>query len=122
MLKFIKKKALLCLLALTTVGSISAAGVNVDEKFYIDEDEFRTRGELGDAFHIHIGNNVWLCTNTVHRDSTGLFTYECNIARSMQSGAPYKMAYEKKWKCPYCYNYWPIGSPCGNKDCPSKYK
>lgn len=109
MLNKIKK---IGLLSMIFMGSLTAG----NEKMYIDEEEFSTQG---DAFHIHVGNNVWLVTNTVHRDSTGLFTYECNINKSLDGSI---MAYEKRWKCPYCYNYWPIGKPCGNKDCPSKYK
>src|SRR5690349_12115265 len=85
-------------------------------KIYIDEDEFSNKG---DSFHIHIGNNVWLCTNTVHRDETGMYTFENHLARSMTGP---KDGYERKWKCPYCYSYWPIGKPCGNPDCPSKYR
>lgn len=96
----------------------SLSAIEISEKMYINDDEFSTKTE-GDAFHIHIGNNVWLVTNTVHRDSTGLFAYECNLSRSM-SGV--KLEYVKQWKCPYCYHYWPIGQACGNKDCPSKYK
>lgn len=83
---------------------------------YIDEEEFSTNG---DAFHIHIGENVWLVTRTVHRDATGLYTYECDLVKDL-SGI-YK-GYEKKWKCPYCFSYWPIGTPCQNPDCPSKYR
>jgi len=30
-------------------------------------------------------------------------------------------AYQKTWKCPYCHYTWPIGTPCRNPDCPSKY-
>lgn len=90
----------------------------ISEKMYIDNDEFNANTK-GDAFHIHIGNNVWLVTNSVHRDSTGIFAYECNLSKTLTGLA---MEYERKWKCPYCYNYWPIGKPCGNKDCPSKYK
>jgi len=86
------------------------------EKIYIDEDEFKT-GQ--DAFYMHLGHNVWVHTNCVHRDQTGLYTYECSISKSMKG---YQCAYEKTWKCPYCYNYWPIGTPCQNKDCPSRYK
>lgn len=111
MLKRILKFSALSLICL---GYLSAS--NVCEKMYIDEDEFALKG---DAFHIHIGHNVWLVTNTVHRDQSGLFSYECNISRSMVG---MKVEYEKQWKCPYCYHYWPIGKPCANKDCPSRYK
>lgn len=112
MLKRIMKLGLLSLICFSSLSALT-----VHDKMYIDEDEFTTKG---DAFHIHIGHNVWLVTNTVHRDKTGLFAYECNLSRAV--GLDYQMAYEKQWKCPYCYSYWPIGKPCGNKDCPSKYK
>lgn len=29
--------------------------------------------------------------------------------------------YQKTWKCPYCHFTWPIGKPCKNSECPSKY-
>lgn len=118
MLKLVKRMSVLCLLSLCTVSTLSAFDLDLPEKMYIDEDDFSTKG---DAFHIHIGHNVWLVTSTVHRDKTGLFTYECNVNRSLGING-HQMAYEKQWKCPYCYSYWPIGKPCGNKDCPSKYK
>lgn len=86
------------------------------QKMYIDEDEFNT---IGDAFHIHVGNNMWLETKTVHRDETGMYAYQSQITHS--PNGPYA-AYEKKWRCPYCYSYWPIGKPCANPDCPSKYR
>ncbi len=103
-------------LSTTIFSQISAAEFDSQEKIYIDENEFSTDG---DAFHIHIGNNVWLHTNTVHRDRTGLFTYERDINHSLNG---IQIDYEKHWKCPYCHCYWPMGKPCGNKDCPSRYK
>lgn len=118
MLKRITSLGLFCMLALSSLSAYSTP--DSLEKMYIDDDEFTSKTE-GDAFHIHIGNNVWLVTNTVHRDSTGLFAYECNLSRSLNTKG-ISMEYEKKWKCPYCYNYWPIGKPCGNANCPSKYK
>jgi len=87
------------------------------DKMYIDADEFSANTK-GDAFHIHIGHNVWLVTNSVHRDSRGMFSYECNVRKNMKG---VHLEYEKTWKCPYCYNYWPLGIPCKNKDCPSRY-
>lgn len=84
------------------------------EKMYIDEQEFAI---VGDAFHIHIGNNVWLVTETVHRDRSGMFTYQEDITRSQN-----KNGHVKEWKCPYCYMFWPIGKPCQNEECASRYK
>lgn len=93
-------------------------GLQASDKMYIDADDFETTTQ-GDAFHIHIGNNVWLVTNTIHMDTSGMFAFESNLSISTKGGEP---QYEKKWKCPYCYQYWPIGKPCGNKDCASRYK
>ena len=89
-----------------------------NEKMYIDESDLSVNG---DAFHIHIGHNVWLMTNTVHRDSSGLYTFEGNLNRSI-TGTRMGDGYERKWKCPYCYHYWAIGTACQNSSCPSRYK
>lgn len=82
------------------------------EKIYIDEEDLKVEG---DSFHIHIGGNIWICTDTIHRNSSGMYTYGCSLNRLTN------MEYERKWKCPYCYRYWPIGKPCDNPDCPSRY-
>jgi hypothetical protein len=87
-----------------------------NDKVYIDEEEMKGSE---DSFYIHLGHNTWLHTNTVHRDSTGLYTYQASIAKCMRGAK--QVQYEKKWKCPYCYNYWPIGTACQNLDCPSRY-
>lgn len=89
------------------------------ERMHIDDQEFMADA-ADDAFYIHIGDNVWLITNSVHRDSTGLFSYVSDLRKSVSPDS--KMEYEKRWKCPYCYQYWPIGKSCGNSGCPSKYK
>ena len=118
-----KKLMNLFVLTIFCMGSFPLqAEIDIPEKMYINEDEFRI-DEVGDAFHIHIGHNIWLSTNSIHRNKTGLFTYECNISRFTKNvGNEFESAYEKTWRCPYCYHYWPIGKPCQNKDCPSKYK
>lgn len=95
-------------------------GIHADEKVYIDNDDLNTTAQ--DTFRIHIGHNVWIEANAVYRDKTGLFTFESNISRSAMCGKGVYAGYEKTWKCPYCYHYWPIGKPCQNPDCPSKYK
>lgn len=102
--------------SLMLLGVFSA--LHASEKIYIDDEEFKADAK-GDAFHIHMGNNVWFVTNTVHRDARGLFTMESSLTRSVSCP---KMGYERRWKCPYCYNFWPIGTPCQNPDCPSKYR
>lgn len=102
----------LFLLSVAMIGFIASGVAN--EKMYVDETEIKTDGC---AFRIHLGHNVWVKTNTMHKDITGLYTFEDNISLD-----PISIAHEKEWKCPYCYRYWPIGKPCGNKDCPSRYK
>lgn len=104
-----KKFIFIALISLTTT-------ICADERLYIDEKELCCRQ---DSFYIHKGQNMWINTPTVHRDETGLFTYETDIKRSKIDP---KGAYEQKWKCPYCNQYWNKGTPCQNSDCPSKYK
>ncbi len=89
--------------------------LSASEKIYIDDDQLEHKH---DCFHIHQGGNLWLETKTVHRDSTGLFAFEGSLLRSKNLRSEYK----KTWKCPYCFQYWPIGTPCKNQDCPSRYK
>ncbi len=103
------KLILATLLAISTLSFAS-------DKIYIDEENFKSNG---DAFYIHQGGNVWIHTDTVHRDSSGLYTFDSHIVRSMRCKAV--GGYEKKWRCPYCYSYWPVGTKCQNADCPSKY-
>ncbi len=95
-----------------------AAAFQMQDKMYIDEDSFKTNTK-GDEFYIHVGNNVWLVTHSIHRDASGMFAYENNLNKSING---LKTEYERRWKCPYCYTYWPIGSSCQNRECPSKYK
>ena len=90
------------------------ASLSASEKIYFDDESLEHKH---DCFHIHQGNNVWLETKTVHRDSTGLYAFETGLIRSKPS-----LEYKKTWKCPYCYTYWPIGSPCKNSECPSRFK
>lgn len=89
------------------------SNLKASEKIYLDPEDLYLSGE---SFHFHIGENKWLETNVVHKDSSGLFTYSHNI-ESLINGE-----YKRTWKCPYCHHYWSIGTPCQNKDCPSKYK
>lgn len=65
----------------------------------------------------HIGENIWLQTECIHRDESGLYTLERDV---LQDGV--KAEHQKMWKCPYCHRYWPIGTACQNPECPSKYK
>lgn len=112
MFRMIINFALLSAFTLTNLPAIEMPIFS--QRIYMDEKDL-SNDEFG--FHNHIGENIWIGMETVHRDSTGLFAYECDVFRSEIS-----TEYEKKWKCPYCHHYWPIGKACGNKDCPSKYK
>lgn len=97
-------------------SSIHAKQYCENEKIYIDPDEFHSNID-GDEFHLHVGENVWLVTHTIHRDSTGMFAFESYL-KKMKG----EREYQRSWKCPYCFNYWPIGTPCKKTDCPSKYR
>lgn len=115
------KKRLMKLLLLSSFmlsGLCYGSVFQSQDRIYLDSDDFNSNEE-SDEFHIHIGENVWLVTNTIHRDSTGIFAFDSSVRRSIKDS---KREYERKWKCPYCYNYWPIGTACQKVDCPSKYK
>ena|SRR5580765_5470814 len=100
------------------VGCLSCYSQNPTEKVYIENEDF----SIDDyAFHIHVGDNLWIETNSVHKDDKGFYTYESNI-RYILDGKGIKLEREKKWKCPYCHSYWPIGISCQKASCPSKYK
>ena len=103
----------LTLMLLTCFSGIYA-GFLSNGKMYIDQKEMCSKDN---TFRIHIGGNEWIQTNTMHRDETGLFTFENDIFFNKA-----KMSWEKQWKCPYCFQYWPMGKPCGNSSCPSKFR
>jgi len=115
-----KKTIVFSLICILSCSLINADSFFDKDKLYIDVDSFKANTE-GDEFYIHVGNNVWLVTHTINRDASGMFAYECNLSKSTVIPG-YKSEYEKMWKCPYCYKYWPLGKPCGNPDCPSKFK
>lgn len=93
-------------LAIAFMGALTAS-----EKVYVNHDDLRFTEE---TIQFPIGDNVWLQTNALHRDSSGLYTFETDIART-------SAGYQKSWRCPYCNKYWPIGQKCQNPECPSKY-
>jgi len=70
------------------------------------------------AFRVHMGGNEWIETNCIHRDETGFYSLTEDLIHRKDC----RSNYEKTWKCPYCYQFWPIGKACQNKDCPSKYR
>lgn len=95
---------------------ISSFIYGMEDKIYLDSDEVKS---TYDKFYIHQGHNIWLETNSLHRDQQGLFTFTSNLTSHLAKDN--KVEYVKSWRCPYCHRYWPIGQPCQNKDCPSKY-
>jgi hypothetical protein len=103
------------LLNIIILFALSISSINASEKIYIDDD---TLEHKHDCFHIHQGHNIWLETKTVHRDGTGMFIFESSLLRSKSLASEY----QKTWKCPYCFMYWPLGTACQNKECPSKYR
>lgn len=113
-----KKLFLMCLISMGCISAVNASYIpQIDNgKIYIAENDFSSDG---DSFHVHIGGNQWLVTNTVHRDETGLYTYEASVKKS-KNGKNNNSGYERKWKCPYCFSMWPMDSACQNSDCPSK--
>lgn len=115
-----RKSLLFLLICLICFDGLKADVFRVNEKVYIDGEDFKYN-TTDSQFYIHTGNNVWLMTNSINKDHMGVFTYECLIQKTM-NGPSYKMQYLKSWKCPYCYNYWLIEKPCENIDCPSRYK
>jgi hypothetical protein len=96
------------LIALTLVfftSALSAVTPAIDsDKLYLTPDELCLN--YFDGFYIHLGNNVWVKTGTIHRDAGGIYFYDDGLAR--------------EWKCPYCYMYWPLGKPCQNDRCNEK--
>lgn len=86
--------------------------LHADEKIYIDCNEVDMSSGV---IYIHTGNNIWLSVGAIHRSCHGLFVCESEISVN-------RSGYEKSWKCPYCHQYWPIGKPCANSSCPSKYR
>lgn len=82
------------------------------EKMYIDP--FELNMEEG-SIRIHTMDNIWIECEMLHRDETGFFIFNNDIRKDSHN------AHEKSWKCPYCFRFWPVGKPCQNPDCPSKY-
>ena len=68
--------------------------------------------EISDnVIYIHLDNNL-IETNVLRTDQQGFYIFEQDITN-------YEAEREKKWKCPYCYHWWPIGQKCQNPDCPT---
>lgn len=91
------------LAALFSFSSIAyAVNPAIDsDKFYFTQEELCCT--CFDSFFIHLGENVWEKTGTIHRDNGGMYYYESKEA--------------KEWKCPYCLMFFKVGTPCQNKQC-----
>lgn len=89
-----------------------ACSLGAIEKMYINIDDLDTTNH---SFKIHVGKNRWIQTNAIHTDSRGVYTFESDV-RSIDC------AWVKEWRCPYCNQYWPIGTACQDSECPSKYR
>lgn len=63
------------------------------------------------AIYIHLENTL-IETNVIRTDQNGLYVLECDITK-------YEAEKERKWKCPYCHHWWPIGQKCQNSECPT---
>lgn len=96
-------KIILCTFLLI-VASFSC--LNACEKIYISETELCF---YENTLLLHLGENTWTEVSSIYTDESGIFTYEESCST------------EKKWKCPYCNRWWPLGTPCQYADCPSKY-
>lgn len=97
-------------------NSLSAlSAFDMGEKVYIDSKEMDMSR---DRFKIHVGHNKWIETTSVSRDNRGLYTLESNIIRSTLNS---QSEYEQEWRCPYCFNWWPMGKRCKNDKCPSTF-
>ncbi len=105
------KKLFVTLLFLTALAPLCA----FEDRLYIDSSELNMQD---DRFRIHMGNNTWIETTSVVRDDTGLYTLESNIVKAIKDS---KVTYHNAWKCPYCFNWWPMGKGCQNPQCPSKF-
>lgn len=101
--------------SIMTIFIFSNIALTASERMYIDENELDS---TENCFHIHMGDNFWIETQTIHRDDSGLYTLEKNIIRNKNKSSDY----ERKWKCPYCNRYWKVGQACQNEECPSRYK
>lgn len=73
------------------------------DKIYLTPDELCLN--YFDGFYIHLGENVWVKTGTIHRDSGGIYFYDDGLV--------------KEWRCPYCLMYWPLKTACQNQQCNS---
>ena len=77
-------------------------------KMYFDENDLEISESV---FFIHLEDKL-IETNAIRTDRHGFYIFEDDIASC-------KTEHEKKWKCPYCYRWSPVGKKCQNPECPS---
>ena len=94
----------------------SLSAFSVPDRYYIDSEELDCSGT---RFRIHTGHNMWIETEALYSDNTGLYTMESQILRHTTNDG--RVEYVRQWKCPYCHCLWDEGKSCGNPDCPSRY-
>ena len=95
------------------------ASTKFPEKMYVDVEQMDV---MNGQIYIHLDHNNWIHAKCIGKDKEGMYVTESNIVKSSQSSnSQPSFEYERTWKCPYCYHYWPIGKSCQNESCPSKY-
>ncbi len=107
-------KGLFFLACFFSSTSLSAAYVNdspapsYEAKLYFETNNLEIAENV---IYIHLENN-WFETNVIRTDQQGFYIFENDITDS-------GIEREKKWKCPYCNYWWPIGQKCQNPKCPT---
>lgn len=106
-------KGLFFLLCFFSSIGLSATSVNdscasYQAKLYFNSNDL----EISDnVIYIHLENNL-IETSVIRTDQQGFYIFENDITN-------YAFEREKKWKCPYCHHWWPIGQRCQNPECPT---
>ncbi len=107
---FRKLQGLLFLVCLYSFADLSALQLYQKQqaKIYFNVHEL----EISDnTIYVHQGDNL-IETNAIYSDQAGMYFFENDITKT-------ETAYEKKWKCPYCFHWWEYGQKCQNPECPS---
>ncbi len=106
-------KGLFFLICFFSSSFLSAAYDNdspptFSEKLYVDSKNV----EITDnGIYIHLENHL-IETSVIRTDQHGFYIFENDITKCA-------VEIEKKWKCPYCFFWWPIGLKCQNEECPT---
>ena len=75
-------------------------------KIYFDPNDLEISENI---ICIHLKNSL-IETSAIRTNQHGLYIFESDITN---------YSVEKKWKCPYCYHWSPIGQKCQNPECPT---